>query len=403
MKIAYFDCFSGISGDMILGALIDAGLGIDKLIENLTKLNLKYKIISKKISKNGIAGTSVTIPSLQEDTPRTPGQVIKIINDSKLELEIKTLSKNIFTKLAKAEAKIHSNRKDSLHLHELGSIDTIIDIVGTVIGIKLLDIDEIYSSPLPVSRGYVKCAHGILPVPAPATAELLKGIPVYGSNISAELVTPTGAAIITTLAKSIGKLPEMNIDKIAYGAGKKELEIPNLLRVFIGTSVDEYIEDTVIIVETNIDNMNPELYEYVITKLFDAGALDVYLTPVQMKKNRPGIILSSIVEEKDLNKIIETVFNETTSLGIRTYKVSRFKLRREERIINTKYGKIKIKIGKIGNTIKNIAPEYESCKKIAEKLNLPLKNIYSEVNRGLRRIGANSLAFKNNFPNIKDI
>lgn len=406
MRILYFDCFSGISGDMVLGALVDAGLSIDKLRQEINKLNLKYKITSQKVSKSGISGTSIAIlptptgpAGRQKDIPRTPEQVIKIIDGSKLAPEIKILSKKIFTKLAKAEAKIHKHfvgancgSPVSLHLHELGSIDTIIDIAGAATGVRLLNIDKIYSSPLPVNRGYVKCAHGILPVPAPATAELIKDIPVYGSDVCSELVTPTGAAIVTTLAESFGKCPEMRIDKIGYGAGKKELETPNLLRVFIGELVsncnkkglEKYLKDVVTVVETNIDNMNPELYEYVVEKLFNAGALDVYMSNIQMKKNRPGTLLSVIAEEKELNKIIDIIFTETTTLGVRTYKVSRFKFQREEKVISTKYGNIKVKIGKLGNEIKNIAPEYESCKSIAEKLNIPLKTVYAEANRAAK-------------------
>ncbi|MDD2889582.1 MAG: nickel pincer cofactor biosynthesis protein LarC [bacterium] len=385
MKITYFDCFSGISGDMILGSLIDAGLDFNKLKQELNKLNIKYSISQSKTTRNGISGTSIDISAPGKDKSYTPEEILKIIGTSKLSPEIKSVSQKIFSRLTNAEHTIHNgaSHKSSkkVHLHELGSIDTIIDITGAVIGLNLLKIDEIYSSPLPITRGYIKCAHGILPVPAPATIELLKNTPLYGNNISAELITPTGAAIITTIANAFGKLPEMQINSIGYGAGKQELEIPNLLRVYIGTTKEKYTKDTVVVVETNIDNMNPELYEYVSTKLFKAEALDVYLTPIQMKKNRPGTMISVITEEKNLHTILEILFSETTTLGVRTYTTSRFKLQREEKIINTKYGKIKVKIGKLGNVIKNISPEYESCKIIAEKLNIPIKIIYAEANK----------------------
>ncbi|MFA5031519.1 MAG: nickel pincer cofactor biosynthesis protein LarC [bacterium] len=385
MKIAYFDCFSGISGDMILGSLLDAGLDFKKLKHELTKLNIKHSVTHSKTTRNGISGTSINITSPEKDKSYTPEEILKIIGTSKLSPDIKSVSQKIFSRLTEAEQTIHNGafHKSSkkVHLHELGSIDTIIDITGAVIGLNLLKIDAVYSSPLPITRGYIKCAHGILPVPAPATIELLKNTPLYGNNISAELITPTGAAIITTIVKTFGNLPEMHINSIGYGAGKQELEIPNLLRVYIGTKKEKYTKDTVIVTETNVDNMNPELYEYVVTKLFKAEALDVYLTPIQMKKNRPGTMISVITEEKNLHNVLEILFAETTTLGVRTYTTSRFKLQREEQTINTKYGKIKFKIGKLGNIIKNISPEYESCKIIAEKLNVPLKTIYAEANK----------------------
>ncbi|MDD5530749.1 MAG: nickel pincer cofactor biosynthesis protein LarC [bacterium] len=389
MKIAYFDCFSGISGDMILGSLIDAGLDFNNLKQELNKLNIKYTLAHSKTTRNGISGTSINITSPGKDKSYTPEEILKIIGNSKLSPDIKSVSQKIFSRLTNAEHTIHNgaSHKSSkkVHLHELGSVDTIIDITGAVIGLNLLKIDEVYSSPLPITKGFIKCAHGILPVPAPATIELLKNTPLYGNNISAELITPTGAAIITTIAKTFDKLPEMQINSIGYGAGKQELEIPNLLRVYIGDTKEKYRKDTVIIVETNIDNMNPELYEYVAAKLFKAEALDVYLTSIQMKKNRPGTMISVITEEKNLHNILEILFAETTTLGVRTYTTSRFKLQREEQTINTKYGKIKVKIGKLGNTVKNISPEYESCKIIAEKLNIPLKTIYAEVNKVIKK------------------
>lgn len=380
MRAAYFDCFSGISGDMVLAALVDVGWPVKELEKELNKLDLSnYHIEAERVAKQGIASTRIKIRIKEEKKERTLRDILGILDKSKLEEEIKERSRAIFIRLAGVEAKIHTKSPQEIHFHELGGLDTIIDVVGAVAGMKCLGIDKVYSSPLPLGKGFLKCSHGILPVPAPATLELLKGIPVYGSNIEAELITPTGAVIISTLAENFGQMPPMKIDNIGYGAGQRDLPIPNLLRVSIGVLKKAYEEDAVSLVQTNIDDMNPEFYEHIADRLFNEGALDVFLTPIQMKKTRPATMLSVITDEEKIERMLEVIFDETTTLGVRISKIKRRKLNRESRKVATKYGKIEVKIGKLDGIVKNISPSYEECRKIATHLNIPLKNVYQEA------------------------
>jgi len=377
MKIAYFDCFSGISGDMILGALIDLGLDLEYLKQELSKLNLLgYEIDFTKVQKNKITGIKVNIKIKAKHKERHLSDINKLIDDSELDPEVKQKSKAIFLKLGQAEAKVHDENIENIHFHEIGAIDSILDIVGCVIGLRELKIQEIFCSNIPLGKGFINTSHGKLPVPAPATSELLSGFPVYSSEIEGELVTPTGAAIVTSLAKKFGEMPLMKVDKVGYGSGKSDFEHPNMLRVFLGDLIEKYDSDVVNIIETNIDDMYPELYEMVFQKLFQNGALDVYLTNIQMKKHRPAVKLSVISTIENTDKLIDTIFNETTTFGLRTYKTERKKLFVEKEKIKTKYGEITIKIGKSVNEIKVISPEYEDCKKLAEQNNVSLKEIY---------------------------
>ncbi len=380
MRAAYFNCFSGISGDMVLAALVDLGWPVKELERELNKLNLSgYQVEAKKVAKQGITSTQIEIRIKEDKKERKLKDILSILDKSKLEEEIKERSRAIFIRLANAEAKIHGKNPEEIHFHELGGLDTIIDVVGAVAGMKYLGIEKVYSSPLPLGKGFVKCSHGTLPVPAPATLELLKGVPVYGSNIEAELVTPTGAAIISTLAENFGQMPPMKIENIGYGAGQRDLPIPNLLRVSLGVLKNAYEEDAVSLIQTNIDDMNPEFYEHIADRLFDEGALDVFLTPIQMKKTRPATMLSVITDEEKMERVLELIFDETTTLGVRISKVKRRKLNRESRKVVTKYGKIEVKIGKLDGIVKNISPSYEECRKIATRLNIPLKKVYQET------------------------
>jgi hypothetical protein len=389
MKIAYFDCFSGISGDMTVGALLDAGLKIETLEEELKKLGLSdYQLEVKKVIKKGISATQFKVKIKEEGVERRFKDILTILEKSKLDEEIKNESKKIFFNIAQAESKIHQKDIDKIHFHEIGGLDSIIDITSAVIGTKTLGIEEIHSSALPVGKGFVKCAHGVIPVPAPATLELLKNIPTYSGGIESEMITPTGAAIISTLAKSFGKRPLMKIERIGYGAGEKEFTIPNLLRVSIGEKIltdenlkDGYVSDEAVLIETNIDDMNPEFYDYIMDKLFSQGALDVFLVPIQMKKNRPAHMLSIIVYEQNLKEILEVLFSESTTLGVRIREVKRLRLAQQNFIAETKYGKIRVKVGMFKGEIKNIAPEYEDCKKMAKQHKIPLKEIYEEVKK----------------------
>ncbi|MBM4465372.1 MAG: nickel pincer cofactor biosynthesis protein LarC [Chloroflexi bacterium] len=384
MKLAYLDCPSGISGNMVLGAMLDAGLELDTLKEALAGLKISgYEIEARKVRRKELAGTLVDVRTSEGQVKRHLDDILEIIGESALPEDAKERAGAIFTRLAEAEARVHGVSVEEIHFHEVGGLDAIVDVVGSVIGLKLLGIEEVYSSPLHLGRGFVECAHGFLPVPAPATLELVKGVPVYGWDVEAELVTPTGAAIISALAK-FDPPPPMRVERIGYGAGHRDLPIPNLLRLVVATpyhTAREFEEDTVILLETNIDDMNPEFYEYVMDKLFRQGALDVFLTPIQMKRNRPAITLSIIVGQKDVDEVLEVIFEETTTLGLRMQEIQRKKLTREIIVIDTRYGPIAVKVAKLGNVVKNISPEYEECRRIAETYRIPLKEVYEEAKK----------------------
>ena len=391
MRVAYFDCFSGISGNMILGALLDAGLEFGALKEGLAKLGLSgYEIKAKRVLKRYIAGTLVDVKVQEEGVERHLGDILGILEESSLPGEIKETCGKIFARLAEAEARVHGLDVEDIHFHEVGGLDAIVDVVGSVVGLALLGVEEVVSSAVHLGTGFVECAHGRFPVPAPATLALVKGVPTYGRDIKAELTTPTGAAIITTLAKEFGRAPLMAVEAIGYGAGHRNLPIPNLLRISIGEAAGSkersYEEDVVTVVEANSDDMNPELYEHVMERLFEEGALDVFFTPIQMKKNRPAVKLSALVRESDLAGVLAVFFEETTTLGVRLYEASRKKLARESLVVGTKYGKVSVKVGKLGDAVKNVSPEYEDCRRIASQLDIPLKEVYEETRRAAREV-----------------
>ena len=390
MKVAYFDCFSGISGDMILGSLIDAGLSHHILFKHLERLPLPgFSVQIEKVTKCGISGTKVNVLTQDCHTHRHLQDIYSILEQSKLEHDVIKTAKKIFQNLAQAEAKVHNTTPDNIHFHEVGAVDAIVDIVGAVVGLKELGIEEIYVSPLNLGSGFVECEHGTIPVPAPATVELLKGVPSYTSDVRQELVTPTGAAIITTLAKEFGSMPELVVDCAGYGAGERDLKIPNLLRVIVGEhkQISNYHTDKNIILETNIDDMNPEFFDFLFYRLSKEGALDVSLTPIYMKKNRPGTLLRVLAKENNKDNLIKAIFEETTTLGIRTYSANQISLPLEFRPIETKYGTIRIKIKKISGKSTQVLPVYEDCRLAAIKYGLPVKHVYDEVVReGLAKI-----------------
>ncbi len=387
MKIAYFDCFSGVSGDMILGALLDAGLDIRELEAGLGKLKISgYKLKVERTARKGISGTKFSVDIIEQNVERRLKDIVEIIDQSDLDDDIKDLSKKTFKELATVEASIHGKSIDEIHFHEVGGLDSIIDVIGSLIGIKKLGIEATYSSKIHVGTGFLECQHGVLPTPAPATLALLKGIPIYSTGIEAELATPTGVCVLKTLSQDFGIMPEIKVEKVGYGAGSRELEIPNLLRVYVGeTNQGGYEKDEVILIETNIDNMNPELLGYASEILLKQGVLDVFMTPIFMKKNRPGTMLSVLTTWDRLDDILSTIFKEMTTLGVRIRHLERKRLSREIISMKTRFGEIKVKIGKIGNQIKNITPEYESCKEIAVKQGIPLKDIYDEAKETARK------------------
>lgn len=391
MTLAYFDCFSGISGDMTLGALVDAGVAIDALRSELAKLNLPgYEIRAEQVKRAGLAATRVhVILDKRDQSARGLADIRNMIEKSTLSSSIKNKSIKIFERLAEAEAKVHGTTPDHIHFHEVGAVDAIVDIVGSVIGLDLLNISKIFSSPVNLGSGTINTAHGTLPVPAPATAELLKGIPSYGSSVPFELTTPTGAVIVSSLSLSFGPLPGMKIKRVAHGAGGKEIHgQPNVLRLVIGEPAANYEEDTSLLIETNIDDMNPQVYDYLIEKLMGQGAQDVYLTPIIMKKGRPAILLSVLTDRSKSDMLLDMIFRETTSIGVRIQEVGRKKLSREIRELETIHGKIRIKISRRGDEILTATPEYEDCRKIAEEKNIPLKQVMEEAKHQFSRRGA---------------
>ena len=388
MKILYFDCFSGVSGNMILGAMVDAGIDIKALKKELKKLDLhSYSLKVSKVKRKGIKGTKVdVIVDKKKHLHHTHYKDIKrLIERSKLPEKIKEDSLSIFKNIAEAEAKIHRTSVDNVHFHEVGAVDSIVDVVGTSICISLLNPDTILSSPINTGKGMVKTEHGLLPVPAPATTEMLKGFPSYSSDIEFELATPTGVGIITAMAKASNTIPVMKTNVIGYGAGSKDFsDSPNLLRIMIGEGYSPSEQDSITVIESNIDDMNPQFYDHIMNRIFDAGALDVFLTPIIMKKNRPAVKITLLSDNDNVNKLADILLKETTSFGLRMYKTERIKLEKEIKTVKTEYGSTKVKIGKKNGKIINIAPEYEDCKRIANERGISIREVYEKVKSATR-------------------
>jgi uncharacterized protein (TIGR00299 family) protein len=392
--IAYFNCFSGISGDMTLGALVDAGVSLEELSKQLSMLPVRgYELKAGKVKKGGIRATKVDVVVKRsavsgQRSARKWKDIEKIIRTSRLPDRIKQKGMYIFKRLFKAEAEVHGGKIQDIHLHELSAVDCIVDIFGTLIGLDLLGIESVYSSPVNLGSGTVKTEHGTFPVPAPATLRLLKGIPVYSSGILFELTTPTGAVLISSLAKDFGPMPGMHIAKTALGAGNKDFkEQPNVLTMIIGEGVEDgtqvtdrsQAKDSVTVIETNIDDMNPQVYEYVMERLFKAGALDIFLTQIIMKKGRPGIKLSVLCDEAVQEDLMNIMLTETTGIGLRFYRAERKVLPREIKPIQTKYGSVNVKISRLGDKKQKASVEYEDCRKIAKKFNIPLLEVMKVI------------------------
>lgn len=389
MKILYYDCFAGISGDMNLGAMIDLGVDKDLLTSELAKLNLSgYKIEVCRNKRHHIEGTRVNVilTDKKETHPhRNLNDIEHIIDSSSLNENIKTISKTMFQKLAEAESKIHGKPINEIHFHEVGAVDSIVDIVGSAICYDFLKVDKVICSRIELGGGFVKCKHGTLPVPAPATMEILKDIPVKTGAVQSETTTPTGAAILMTLVNEFTDKTDFTINKTGYGIGSKEMDIPNILRVCLGEAVEassygtDVKKEKAVVIECNIDDMNPELYEHVMEKLFNNGALDTYLSSIIMKKSRPGNILSVLCRPDKEKEIIEILFKETTTLGVRKYSVDKFNLKRDFKKIKTKYGEITVKTAYYNDKIIRVKPEYEECKRIAKEKNISIQEIYNEI------------------------
>ena len=384
--LAYFDCFSGISGDMTLGALIDLGVPAVWLKDKLSQLPLTdFELSETSVSRHGIHAKYVTVEATDHQHSRHYSDIVSLIGESPLSQTVKERSRQIFDKIADAEAGIHGCSKETVHFHEVGGLDAIVDIVGTALCMEYLKIDTVISSRIPLGSGFVSCSHGTLPVPAPATVAILKGIPVYGADIPYELVTPTGAAIIATLADGFETIPDMIVENIGYGAGTREIEArPNLLRIITGKApgrAGKRQKDRLVVIETCIDDMNPEVYGYLMDRLFEDGALDVYLIPVFMKKNRPGTMVQALCPIHRKEALVRRILSETTSLGVRFYEVHRDILPRKVSRVETSYGRVEIKQVRDPNGDLRFVPEYEVCKKIALERNLPLRVVYETILR----------------------
>ncbi|MBI5491949.1 MAG: nickel pincer cofactor biosynthesis protein LarC [Deltaproteobacteria bacterium] len=380
MKVLYFDCPMGISGDMCMAALIDMGVDFKMVLKELRKLKAdRIDVAINKEARHSITGTTFRVRIKESHHHRTFKDIKRLISASKLNKDVKELSVSIFKEIAIAEGKVHGIPPEEVHFHEVGAMDSIIDIVGASIAIRSLKADKIISSPIPLGSGWADTMHGRIPIPAPATVEILKGAPIVSTNIPFELTTPTGAAIIKTVADGFGPLPDMVIEKTGYGAGKKDFrESANILRVMLGTAKDARANKEpagLLVMETNIDDMSPQTAGYLMERLFEAGALDVFFTPVQMKKSRPGVLLTVLTGEDMKEGLLDIIFEESTSIGVRTYPVERECLERRVVRAKTPYGVVRVKVSLRKGKVVNSQPEYEDCRDLARKKKVPLKKI----------------------------
>jgi hypothetical protein len=395
MKLAYFDCFSGISGDMTLGALLDAGCDIDHLRGELRGLQVPgWELSAEKVWKNGMAATYARVKTEDQQKHRSLNAILGILNNSQLAPSVRERAAAIFQRLGEAEAQVHDVPLDKIHFHEVGAVDAIVDIVGACIGFHALGIEKFACSPLNVGGGTAKMAHGTLPVPAPATANLLQRKPTYSNGVQRELVTPTGAAIVATLCELFGPQPSMSVSAIGYGAGTADLEgQPNVLRIMIGEAAEKSVpgcDQEITVIEANLDDMNPQIYGYFQEKALAGGALDVFTTPVQMKKNRPGTLLTVLCRPADVQALMALIFAETTTFGVRTYSAQRRVLPRESVMVNTKFGEVRVKLSRVNGRILHVAPEYDDCRKLAEEKNVPLQRVINEALRSYEQQIANN-------------
>ncbi len=374
MRIAFFDCFSGASGDMILAACIDAGLDVDRLREQIALLDLEgFRIDARKVRKQGFAATQVQVV-LEPNTPkphRHLKHIVELIDRSRLPESVRRRARDVFARLAQAEAAVHGTTIEKVHFHEVGAIDAIVDIVGACLALDLLGIERVFVSAIPPGSGSVRCDHGVMPVPAPATAELLKGVPLASCDEPGELITPTGAAILTTLSAGFGPMPAMTLERVGIGAGQREGQTrPNILRLVVGQAV-EAVEsgetDEILVLQANLDDVTGQVLGHVCEKLLEAGALDVFTTPIYMKKNRPATEISVLAPRAARGAMEDILFAETTTFGIRSHPVHRSKLNRSIETVKTEVGEIRIKVGRRGDRVVRVSPEFEDCRHAARQ------------------------------------
>jgi uncharacterized protein (TIGR00299 family) protein len=372
---------------MILGALIDAGLSPRLLRQELKKLHLsKVQLTVRKVLKGGISATRVVVEGNEKRSHRNLREMVRIMDRSGLDAEVKSLSKHIFGKIASAEAGIHRTPAEDVHFHEVGGLDSVVDICGAVWGLRRMGIERIHVSRVNVGGGFVNCEHGVLPVPAPAALALMCGKPIYSTGVEKELLTPTGAALLSTLGTEFGSFPVMRVEKIGYGAGRDDLPHPNVLRLMIGEGEEVRGAEKVIVIETNIDDMNPQFYDYIMERLLGMGTKEVFLTPVLMKKGRPATLLTVICSSEELPAVTEFLLKETTTIGLRWHEDEREKAERESVSLKTRYGNISFKIARWNGEVVNVAPEYEDCKRKALEKGIPLKDVFEEARKAARSI-----------------
>jgi uncharacterized protein (TIGR00299 family) protein len=387
MRTLYFDCFAGASGDMILGALVAAGVDGEVLREQLELLEVDgFELRFENTDRSGIGATFARVVARHEHAHRHLADIRKIINGSRLSEVVKDRAVSIFTRLAEAEAHVHNQGIEQVHFHEVGALDAIVDVVGAAICFDLLAIERFACSPLHVGSGFVEMDHGRFPVPPPAVAELLKGKPIYASDIKGELVTPTGAAIITSVCTEYGPMPSMQIERTGYGAGSRQYErFPNVLRVFIGESqTNGVVDEKLWMIETNVDDMSPQLISHVMERAFELGALDCYFTAVQMKKNRPAVLISILCRSNERDELGRMLFSETTTLGFRSFEVERRALERSIVKAETKYGSIDVKVARLNGRVINQMPEFDQCREAARIAGVPLRVVEEAARAALR-------------------
>lgn len=385
MKILYFDCFAGISGDMTVGALLDLGVPLSFLTEELARLPISlsgYTLSAEETSRRGIRAAKFSVRVTEDQPHRHYSDIAGLIERSTLAAKVKEQAGQIFLRLAEAEAKVHGVELSRVHFHEVGALDSIIDIVGTALCLQYLGIKELYASALPLGSGYVETAHGRLPVPAPATAELLRGMPVHGELGAGERVTPTGAAILAALCSGFGAPPSFTVTDVGNGAGDRDFpDTPNILRVMLGEKQSSLPADEIRVLETHIDDMNPEILGFLMDRIMAAGALDVAFTPLQMKKNRPGVCVTILTPPALLDKLARLLLAETSAIGVRHYPATRLKLHRSLEERDTSLGRVRVKVIRDDLTLVRVAPEFEECRRIAETRGIPLQDVYRIIER----------------------
>ncbi|MDP9342418.1 MAG: nickel pincer cofactor biosynthesis protein LarC [Actinomycetota bacterium] len=389
MRIAYFDCIAGISGDMALGALLDAGADFDEIRRQLSSLPVEpFDFELEEVETFGIRATQVTVRARASGIIRTYASIRALLDAADLTPDVRHTAQRVFRRLAEAEAKVHHKEVDLVTFHEIGAVDSIVDITGTAVALSVLGIERVFASPVPTGLGMMRTEHGAMPIPGPAVVELLRGAPMYSRGVPVELVTPTGAAILSALAEGYGDLPLMRVESVGYGVGSHRLDFPNILRVMVGTEEETHRhapspeqQSGDVMLETNIDDLNPELYEYVMERLFAAGAQDAWLTPIVMKKSRPAVTVSVLCSAERAEGIRSVLFRETGTLGIRAVMVSKEALDRELMKVETSHGPVAVKVGFLEGQAVTVAPEFEDCTRAAREAGVPARDVYEEALR----------------------